>query len=414
MHDGTRVDYLDGTVFSGDGVLPDRWARTPTTAPHVPSDYTGMGDLLPLDPASARTDVLTTHDYLWRWDTDWFWCSRAFGAQNPRRAPAVAQEPAAPDVYWKLVALDRRYVALGTRRRLHGAARRASRWCRTSRCRSTRCRTFLDVLPPRGRASRRSGCARCGSATPTPSWPLYALDPDVTYVNVGFWSTVPLPRRRRPGGGPGQPADRGRSCASSAATSRCTPRRSTTARSSRRSTAATRTRGCRAAYDPERRLAGHVEQDRGGARDDACRTGRGRVHDEARRGRVAVRRPGRRGRRVHGVRREPARPRRLRRPDRRALAARGVAAHVGARAARARPRLRQRRARGLRRPVHRLRPAGPPRHPPPVGGGAGCGSTARSRRSRCAASRRRRRRSGSAGCGTPSGATPTRSATTTT
>ena len=31
-----------------------------------------------------REDYLTVRDYLWRWDTDWFWCSRAFGVQNPR------------------------------------------------------------------------------------------------------------------------------------------------------------------------------------------------------------------------------------------------------------------------------------------------------------------------------------------
>ena len=28
-------------------------------------------------------DWLTIRDYLWRWDTDWFWCSRAFGVQQP-------------------------------------------------------------------------------------------------------------------------------------------------------------------------------------------------------------------------------------------------------------------------------------------------------------------------------------------
>ena len=32
---------------------------------------------------SASTDYLTTRDYLWRWDTDWFWCSKNFGAQHP-------------------------------------------------------------------------------------------------------------------------------------------------------------------------------------------------------------------------------------------------------------------------------------------------------------------------------------------
>jgi len=28
---------------------------------------------------------------------------------------------------------------------------------------------------------------------PGAHWPLYEFDPDVLYVNVGFWSTVPLP-----------------------------------------------------------------------------------------------------------------------------------------------------------------------------------------------------------------------------
>ena len=32
-------------------------------------------------------------------------------------------------------------------------------------------------------------------------WPLYELDPATTYVNVGFWSTVPLPFGVEPGEG---------------------------------------------------------------------------------------------------------------------------------------------------------------------------------------------------------------------
>ena len=29
------------------------------------------------------TDYLSAHDYIWRWDTDWFWCSKNVGAQHP-------------------------------------------------------------------------------------------------------------------------------------------------------------------------------------------------------------------------------------------------------------------------------------------------------------------------------------------
>ena len=57
---------------------------------------------------SRTLDVLTIHDYLWRWDTDWFWCSRAFGAQNPLVRRLWPKDRLRSDVYWKLVALDRR------------------------------------------------------------------------------------------------------------------------------------------------------------------------------------------------------------------------------------------------------------------------------------------------------------------
>ena len=36
---------------------------------------------------------------------------------------------------------------------------------------------------------------------PGARWPLYEFDPAVTYVNVGFWSTVPLPDGTSPDAG---------------------------------------------------------------------------------------------------------------------------------------------------------------------------------------------------------------------
>ncbi len=58
------------------------------------SDYTGM-DLYFRSLQQRETDTLTMYDYLWRWDTDWFWCSGAFGLQNPRDPPALAAPVAA-------------------------------------------------------------------------------------------------------------------------------------------------------------------------------------------------------------------------------------------------------------------------------------------------------------------------------
>ncbi|HRC85823.1 MAG TPA: acyl carrier protein, partial [Thermoanaerobaculia bacterium] len=48
-------------------------------------------------------------DYLWRWDTDWFWCSRAFGAQNPKVRRWWPKRLLRSSFYWKLIAYDHRW-----------------------------------------------------------------------------------------------------------------------------------------------------------------------------------------------------------------------------------------------------------------------------------------------------------------
>ncbi len=79
-YDGDAVDFLDGVVFS----RGESYLCLGTWADHAPrtSDYTGR-EIYYRSLRTRSSDCLTVRDYLWRWDTDWFWCSRAFGAQNP-------------------------------------------------------------------------------------------------------------------------------------------------------------------------------------------------------------------------------------------------------------------------------------------------------------------------------------------
>src|ERR1700757_5051948 len=65
-------------------------------------------------------DFLTMGDYLWRWDTDWFWCSRAFGVQNPLVRRLVPRHLMRSDTWWRLVALERRYRIKSRVDRLRG------------------------------------------------------------------------------------------------------------------------------------------------------------------------------------------------------------------------------------------------------------------------------------------------------
>src|SRR6202012_3392620 len=112
------VDFLDGVVFSpAEQYLT--LGRFTDTAPAglTVSDYTGR-DIYYRSiqrPGRDRSegfegrDLLTTHDYIWRWDTDWFWCSRALGVQHPVGRALWPRRYRRSDVYRRLVALDRRH-----------------------------------------------------------------------------------------------------------------------------------------------------------------------------------------------------------------------------------------------------------------------------------------------------------------
>ena len=186
-HEGEVVEQLDGVVFSATEAYLTLGRRAPLTGP--PSDYTGSEIYyrsIQHDRSRPRTDLLTTHDYLWRWDTDWFWCSRAFGAQQPlvrRLWPKRLRNSA---FYWKLIALDHRFDVADRLEARHG--------------RPPRERVVQDIEVPLDRTTEFVGwflrevpiepiwlCPVRSSGT----WPLYPLRPGETYVNVGFWSSVP-------------------------------------------------------------------------------------------------------------------------------------------------------------------------------------------------------------------------------
>lgn len=74
------ADFVDGTVFSPTHLYLTL-GRFAAAAPYT-SDYT-FENIYYRSIAQKGEDWLTAHDYLWRWDTDWFWCSKNLFAQNP-------------------------------------------------------------------------------------------------------------------------------------------------------------------------------------------------------------------------------------------------------------------------------------------------------------------------------------------
>ncbi|MQA25523.1 MAG: FAD-binding protein [Micromonosporaceae bacterium] len=205
-HGGVSVDFVDGVAFSPDelcltlGTFADDAPRAADGTPET-SDYTGM-DVYYRSIQRRDSDCLTIYDYLWRWDTDWFWCSEALGLQRPAIRRVWPRRYRRSDVYRRLVAFDRR----------HQLTTRLDRW----RGRPEAEPVIQDIEAPVGRVAefldffhREVGISPVwlcplrlrepAAGQPARSWPLYPLKPDVRYVNIGFWSSAPLPKGRQKG-----------------------------------------------------------------------------------------------------------------------------------------------------------------------------------------------------------------------
>ncbi|MBV9650635.1 MAG: FAD-binding oxidoreductase [Pseudonocardiales bacterium] len=184
--DGEAVDYLDGVMFSAAESYLTLGRRTDHDGPA--SDYTGR-QVYYRSIQQRRRDVLTTHDYLWRWDTDWFWCSGGLGAQHPVIRTLWPAKLRRSDVYWKIVALANRFDLENRVEEWRGRPRR-ERVIQDVEIPLERTAEFLRwflahvpiepvwLCPLRLRGER--------------AWPLYPLKPGQDYVNVGFWSSVPV------------------------------------------------------------------------------------------------------------------------------------------------------------------------------------------------------------------------------
>lgn len=192
---GEPVEFLDGVMFGLDETYLVLGHSTTATGPT--SDYTGQR-IYYRSLRERSHDLLSAHDYLWRWDTDWFWCSRAFGAQHPVVRRVWPKRWRRSDFYHRIVRFENKHQVMAGLDRRRGRAPLE--------------RVVQDVEVPLSRTPeflrwfaetvRMSPVWLCPMRMVTPAgpdgkrpWPLYPMEPGDLYVNVGFWGGV----RREPG-----------------------------------------------------------------------------------------------------------------------------------------------------------------------------------------------------------------------
>ncbi|MGF1529150.1 MAG: FAD-binding oxidoreductase [Candidatus Competibacterales bacterium] len=185
------VDFIDGVVFAPDelyltlGQFVDR-------APYQ-SDYTFQHIYYRSIPR-RREDYLTTADYLWRWDTDWFWCSKNVFAQQPLIRRLYGRRRLNSITYGKLMALNNRLGLTQRLAKLSGYYREG---------------VIQDVDIPVANASnfltffhQQIGITPlwlCPTQPTQRRFDLFPMDPSTLYINFGFWDVVKSRESRTPG-----------------------------------------------------------------------------------------------------------------------------------------------------------------------------------------------------------------------
>ena len=187
---GGTADFVDGVVFgAGDMVL--NVGRFAADAPSC-SDY-GYLDLYWHSLRDKPHDALATRDWLWRWDTDWFWCSRNFGAEHRWVRRLLGRERLNSRTYTRLMRLNARWGVTRTLARARGM-RHVESVIQDVDLPWQDAPTFLAFL------LAEIGIVPiwvCPIRAPDPALPftLYPMVAGTRHVNFGFWDVV---QRREP------------------------------------------------------------------------------------------------------------------------------------------------------------------------------------------------------------------------
>jgi FAD/FMN-containing dehydrogenase len=186
-------DFVDGVVFARDDLVLNL-ARFVDEAPAC-SDY-GHLRIYYRSLRDTPDDHLTVRDWLWRWDTDWFWCSRHFGAEHPLVRRLLGRERLNSRTWTRLMRLAARH-GLGRRwAALRG--RHVESVIQDADLPMAGAPAFLEALLDEIGILPIWVCP-IRAADPARPCTLYPLSAGTRYVNFGFWDVVERREPHEPG-----------------------------------------------------------------------------------------------------------------------------------------------------------------------------------------------------------------------
>ncbi len=175
------ADFVDGVIFRAAEMFVNT-ARFTDSAPAT-SDYT-YEHIFYRSIREKPVDYMTVRDYLWRWDTDWFWCSKNVFAEVPWIRKLYGRKHLNSRTYTRIMRWN---AQLGLTRAIE-------------RMRGLHSESIIqDIDVPIAAATaylefhlreidiRPIWICPIGVPAAAPDFDLYPMDRSKLYVNFGFW-----------------------------------------------------------------------------------------------------------------------------------------------------------------------------------------------------------------------------------
>ncbi len=184
-----KWDFIEGVVFARDRHVITT-ARFTDHAPRT-GDYKFMRRYYK-SLETRETDFLTASDYVWRWDTDWFWCSRRMLMGNNFLRLLLGKWLLGSRNFWKLFNWYRRNDMERKLARFSAAARERQKWepvIQDVEIPADHAAEFLEFYHREINILPAWVCPVQAAGTDT-RFDLYEMKPGVLYLNFGFWDSV--------------------------------------------------------------------------------------------------------------------------------------------------------------------------------------------------------------------------------
>ncbi len=184
---GNRFDFIDGTAFSPTEIYITLGFDS-QEAPYT-SDYTHT-KIYYKSIREREEDYLTTYDYIWRWDTDWFWCSKNVYADRPLMRRVLGKKRLGSRTYGAMMRWEQKNRIIERAQKLTRTHKPAEIVIQDIEVPIANAPKFLEEF------DKKIGIRPvwiCPTHAATNEWPypLYPMNPKNQYINFGFWDTVP-------------------------------------------------------------------------------------------------------------------------------------------------------------------------------------------------------------------------------